>query len=188
MSWLAVKLFLGGALKRLLSAFGWATKNPAQALCVLLAASTLWFWRADRKHIAERDKALADVALLVKAQQEAKAKQDAADLLNLKTQAEYNRQLEANHAKLEAARGDAVREFIAARRVRRTGSPVNRTCEADVHPDPAAPDPGPTAGDYVALKPEEIDAISKVELQNAERGEFIRGLIEQGLALPDPAF
>lgn len=185
MPWLALKLLgLWGWIKR---AAGWAVSHPKDAAIIILALFGAWSYRGWTKEAEGR---AADRAAYVKAQKEAKAKQDAADLLNLKTQAEYNRQLEANHAKLEAARGDAVREFIAARRVRGETAcrPASGAGAADLHPDPAPLDPGPAPGDYVAVRPEEIDAISKVELQNAERGEFIRGLIEQGLAVPEVGF
>jgi hypothetical protein len=59
--------------------------------------------------------------------------------------------------------------------------------------DPRPADTGQTDSDLVAVKPEDIDAWSKVEVQNTDRGNWIRGLIDQGIAvpqsmLPDPAF
>ena len=46
---------------------------------------------------------------------------------------------------------------------------------------------GRCTGDLVAVRPDEIDAWSKVELQNADRGNYLRGLIALGLAVPESA-
>lgn len=66
--WAAAKLFFGGALNRLLGAlaglWGWATKNPAAALCGLFLATTVWFWHGKGKALDQRDKARADLILL----------------------------------------------------------------------------------------------------------------------------
>lgn len=48
--------FIPGAAKAavdvLTTIWGWATKNPAAALCGLFLATTVWFWHADRKEAA----------------------------------------------------------------------------------------------------------------------------------------
>jgi len=44
MEWALIGLWLRNKAN---AAIGWATKNPAWALCVCLAASTLWFWHGD---------------------------------------------------------------------------------------------------------------------------------------------
>lgn len=203
---LAIKLFLGalgiggiGALifipsvlpatvRALTIAWGWATKNPAAALCGLFLATTVWFWHGRNVEKAGR---AADKAAYVIAQKQAVAKQEAQDQTNFAGQIAAIKQQDAAHVQLEAARNDAAGRFIASHRMpAQACRPTGGTITPAMHPDPRAPVDGSTAGDFVAVKPEAIDAWSKIELQNTERGDFLRGLVDQGLgvAIPDVEF
>jgi hypothetical protein len=197
----AIKLFLGGLLKRLINAataaFAWATASTARMLAVALCASllaNLWLYRGKQaehagwvREIAER---IADRKAYEAAQIDAQAAQDKQDAANFASQQAANDEQRKDHAKLEAARGDAVARFIAPRRVRgpeavdRAAGGPGVAALPDNHGPPVD---GQTGGDFVAVKPEDIDAWSQVELQNADRGAYLRGLIAQGLAVPESA-
>lgn len=139
-------------------------------------------------YAAENSRLKQDIQNIKKAQKEAVVKQDTQDTGNLQGQLGANKQLEITNEKLETARRDAVADYIATHRVRRE-APGGSSCrpgQADLHRDPGQPDPGRSDGGepLVAVRPEDIEAQSKVELQNTLRGLFIRGLIDQGLAIP----
>ena len=195
---LAIKLFLGGLLKRLINAatalLGIVGRYPWQAACIALLCLSAWLWHGKgvehRRYLAERGGRAADRHAFEQAQIEAQAKQDKQDAANFASQQAANDEQRKDHAKLEAARGDAVARFIAPRRVRgpeaSSGSPSGAGVAA-VPDSPGSPVDGQPTSDLVAVKPEDIDAWSKVELQNADRGAYLRGLIEQGLAVPESA-
>lgn len=131
----------------------------------------------------------AEKAAYIAAQREAEAKQKAADQSNIAGQLAAIRQQDAAHVQLEAARRSAVSEFRTAGRVR-----LEAACRspsgagvAPLRDNPRPPADGQAPGDFVAVKPEQIDAWSEIELQNAERGQFLRGLVSQGLAVPQSA-
>lgn len=204
MPWLILRLLgIGKWLREAATAaFRWVTASTARmlifALCMSLAAN-FWLYRGKAKAIEQRDAwHLAfdkQKATYIAAQQEAEAKQKAADQSNIAGQLAAIRQQDAAHDQLEAARRDAVSEFRDAGRVRFEAAcrSASGPGAADLHRDSGPPVDGQTPGDLVAVKPEQIDAWSEIELQNAERGEFLRGLVSQGLAipqsaLPEPAF
>lgn len=190
---------LVGAKQALGTLLGLIRTYPLQAALIASLCLSGWLWRGKSKAIEQRDawhlafdkqKAAYDAA-----QREAEAKQKAADQSNIAGQLAAIRQQDAAHDQLEAARRSAVSEFRTAGRVRFEAAcrPASGAGDAGV-PDPARPPvDGQAPGDLVAVKPEQIDAWSEIELQNAERGEFLRGLVSQGLAvpqsaLPEPAF
>lgn len=203
MTWLAIKLFFGGVLKRLLGAatalFDFARRNPWKAVVIALLLALAWTWHGKSKAIEQRDAWIIafdkQKAAYIAAQKEAEAKQKAADQSNIAGQLAAIRQQDAAHVQLEAARRDAVSEFRTAGRMR-----FEAACRSPSGAGvaPLRDNPGPPAGgqadsDLVAVKPEDIEAFSQTEVQNAERGEFLRGLVDQGLAipqsaLPNPAF
>ena len=156
--------------------------------CALIASMCLsgWLYRGKQSAIAERDAARAEtVALQTKfdrAQEEAEVKQNTADKSNLGGQLAGNKKLDDNHANLENVRRNSVTAF-AARLPKTTGGPPCRASAAGVHSGPGQAIEGRADSD-LAIKPEQLEAISRTEMQNSERGQFLRGLVEQGLAVP----
>lgn len=180
MIWLLQALgWLKGALNAVMAL---VTRYPLQ--CALGAALALvaWTWHGWGKEKAAHK---ADIAAYVAAQKQAVARQEQADQTNFAGQLAAIKQQDAAHAQFETARNDAAGRFIAGHRMpAQTCRPTSGPGVAPVHPDSAAPVDGSAPGNLVTVKPADIDAWSKVELQNAERGGFLRGLVEQGLAIP----
>ena len=182
-------LGIGKWLKEALSGlFDLIRQYPLQVALIASLCLSGWLWRgrqaarvaAAKWEIAfDKQKAAYELA-----QKEAEAKQRAADQDNLSGQLAANRELDKAHAQLETARAGAVADYLRSHRL-----PAQAACRspsgasiASVHPDTPAPDSGRADGD-IAVKPADIEAWSKVEVQNADRGNFIRGLIAQGLAV-----
>jgi hypothetical protein len=187
---LGLKLLLGGwgrLLSALTALWGWVTKNPTAALCVLLAASTVWFWRSDRKHVGERDVARLALKIyardVVKAQADAKAAADASDKANVTTQITRNDRLETDYAALDSARSRAVAEYIRMHPAVRCRS-ASSAAQAGVHPDPAEPaDSAETAG-LVTVTPGDLDSLAAGAMHGAKCTGFLNTLIAEGLAVP----
>ena len=184
-------------LLKLLGISAWIKKGAYALLCgikrypllaALIASLCLsgWLWRGKQSAIAERDDARAEtVALQTKfdrAQEQAEVKQNTADKSNLGGQLAGNKKLDDNHANLENVRRNSVTAF-AARLPKATGGPPCRASDAGVHSGPGQAIEGRADSD-LAIKPEQLEAISRTEMQNSERGQFLRGLVEQGLAVP----
>ncbi len=184
-------------LLKLLGISAWIKKGAYALLCgikrypllaALIASLCIsgWLWRGKQSAIAERDDARAEtVALQTKfdrAQEQAEVKQNTADKSNLGGQLAGNKKLDDNHANLENVRRNSVTAF-AARLPKATGGPPCRASDAGVHSGPGQAIEGRADSD-LAIKPEQLEAISRTEMQNSERGQFLRGLVEQGLAVP----
>lgn len=184
-------------LLKLLGISAWIKKGAYAPLCgikryplhaALIASLCIsgWLWRGKQSAIAERDDARAEtVALQTKfdrAQEQAEVKQNTADKSNLGGQLAGNKKLDDNHANLENVRRNSVTAF-AARLPKATGGPPCRASAAGVHSGPGQAIEGRADSD-LAIKPEQLEAISRTEMQNSERGQFLRGLVEQGLAVP----
>lgn len=193
-------LGIGRWLKQALGTLlGLIRTYPLQAALIVSLCLSGWLWRGKAKAIEQRDAALAEVVSqrykFEQTQKQAEAKQKAADQSNIAGQLAAIKQQDAAHVQLEAARRSAVSEFIAAGQLRTQAacrSPSGAGA-APLRDNPRPPADGQAPGDLVAVKPEQIDAWSEIELQNAERGQFLRGLVDQGLAvpqsvLPDPQF
>jgi hypothetical protein len=188
-------LGIGKWLKEAFSAlFGLIRTYPLQAALVVALCLAGWLWHGKSKAIEQRDawhlafdkqKTAYELA-----QKAAEAKQRAADQDNLSGQLAANRELDKAHAELEALRPAAARQFILDGQLRAKaacGAALGASASS-VPDNPATPDSGRADSDLVAVKPEDIDAWSKVEVQNADRGNFIRGLMDQGLAIPEVGF
>lgn len=88
MTWLAIKLFFGGVLKRLLGAatalFDFARRNPWQAAVIALLLALAWTWHGKSKAIEQRDAWIVafdkQKAAYIAAQKAAEAKAIAAKL------------------------------------------------------------------------------------------------------------
>lgn len=165
---------------------GIAGRHPWQFALVLALCLSGWLWRGKQSAIAERDAARAEtVALQTKfdrAQEQAEVKQNTADKSNLGGQLAGNKKLDDNHANLENVRRNSVTAF-AARLPKATGGPPCRASDAGVHSGPGQAIEGRADSD-LAINPEQLEAFSRTEMQNSERGQFLRGLVEQGLAVP----
>lgn len=183
-------LKLLGIGKWLTALFRAVGRYPREAaiIALLCLSGGLWWQLSGVKQdlTTERDGRAADRASYVKAQADAEVAQLAADQTNIAGQREANRRLETLHAELETARRDGVSRFIADRRVRFETACRSPSGASDpgLRDNPRPPADGQAPGDLVAVRPEQIDAWSEIELQNAERGGFLRGLVEQGLAVP----
>lgn len=119
---IAIKLFLGGALKRLLSGltalWGLIRHHPKEAAIIALLALSAWQYRGKRAAFTERDAARAQTAQVITAGQQALAAQIK---LHDETKAAYAAKAkEANddYAKDIAAANTAGDKYAAANRVR----------------------------------------------------------------------
>lgn len=161
-------------------------RYPLHAALIASLCISGWLWRGRQSALAERDAARDEtVALQTKfdrAQEQAEVKQNTADKSNLGGQLAGNKKLDDNHANLENVRRNSVTAF-AARLPKATGGPPCRASAAGVHSGPGQAIEGRADSD-LAIKPEQLEAISRTEMQNSERGQFLRGLVEQGLAVP----
>ena len=166
--------------------FGLIRTYPLLAALIASLCLSGWLWRGKQSALAERDAARDEtVALQTKfdrAQEQAEVKQNTADKSNLGGQLAGNKKLDDNHANLENVRRNSVTAF-AARLPKATGGPPCRASDAGVHSGPGQAIEGRADSD-LAIKPEQLEAISRTEMQNSERGQFLRGLVEQGLAVP----
>lgn len=175
------------------AAFRWVTASTTHllifALCVSLAGN-FWLYRGNvlkerqivnitAEYVKFQAKIKHDMAL-------AKERQDKADQSNIAGQLAAIRQQDAAHVQLEAARRAAVSEFRTAGRMRFEAAcrPSIGAGETSLRDNPGQAPTGQADSDLVAIRPEDIEAFSQTELQNAERGEFLRGLVDQGLAIP----
>lgn len=198
---LAIKLLLGGALKRLLSAFGalwqWATKKPALALCGLLAVLCAWFWHS-------RNEARADAAIqragwvaevrLRKADHDAyRAAQVEAERLARAqirhTQAKYAQAAkDADHANAEIDRLQSAADRFAG--MRRQGSAACRVASSPTGTGEGGPAPdrdGPGADAILLTKPE-YDQFVANSLRLERVRQWGEALVKDGLAVPAVGF
>ncbi len=179
MTWLAIKLFMGKALERLLGLFRWLLAHPKDAALIGLVCLSVWLWRADSRHIAERDAARARIAALIKASDEAKAAQVAvnqAPAIAAKTIAEKsNAEAPAYYRR--------VADAANANRVRAA------SCPSGVANLPGA-DPAATVNDgpagiteMVSRSREDDDLIVAAAARAAKMHDDARQLIEAGVAV-----
>lgn len=177
---------LPAAVRALTVAWGWATKNPAAALCGLFLATTVWFWWADYQHTAQRDAEIAgrtaDKAAYVQAQADAVAKQLSADQVNLAGQLAHNDRLDQNHAALNQARSDSVAAYVRLHPA--VGGASCHASSTGVHRDTGPAPDAPSLPDTIAVPSADLDQFGKVEMHDSEAVTFLQWLIEQGLAVP----
>lgn len=194
-----LKLLLGG-WGRLLSAitalWGWATKNPVAALCVVLAASTVWFWHGKGK--AQADAAIqragwvAEVKLRIGDQKRYRDAQAEAERLAVaakaKTEARYAELAkDADNAKLETLRAASDRFAISRRRFVRPEQPATAVSTTGATAAPAESDPapdrdGPGAETVLLTRPEYDQFVSNTLRLEAVR-RWGETLVAEGLAV-----
>lgn len=187
MTWLGIKLLLGGWLKCLSEAFsallGLARRYPLQAALVVALCACGWLWHGnnvrDRK-IAQRD---AQIAEMLDAQKAATAAQVAMN----KAWQDKTAQLakEADNARQDALRSSAAR-FADSRRVRAyCGSPGETTSAIPNSPSPDRDGPG---ADAVVLTRNEYDQFVENSLRLERVRQWGDSLIKEGLAVPEVGF
>jgi len=174
MTWLAIKLFLGSALKRawgwITALLGWAGRNPWQAAVVALLIALAWTWHGNTK----RDRVIAKMETAAKAWQQASDANKAAAIAQVKaTEAKFEKatkETDDAHSKELAQAMSATDRYAAAHRVRPKASSVRPADPASEGSDSAVLEvPAPAtelvgitaddfnrctviAGDYVALR------------------------------------
>jgi hypothetical protein len=205
MTWLAIKLFFGGLLKRLTGVIstllGWVGRYPWQAALIVALCLSGWLWRgrqAARVEAAQWEQKFTDQkATYEKAQADALLAQIAADKGNTGTQTGINKEVELVSVQIEAARKDAVAQYARANPVRvcrqAPASAPSGAGPANVPDNPGQPD-GPTEiPGMVAITRDDLDDLTREAVQGAERFNYLDALIKEGLAvkaseLPTPAF
>jgi len=198
MTWLAIKLFFGGFIKRAIEAlsalFRTACRYPWQATFVAALCLAGWQTWGKQTAIKERDAQIAgrasDKLAYEAAQVQAKAKQAALDNRTAETFRSISQRIEYAAREYEGAFVSAADRYANANRVRRQGA-GGASCGSaapGVHPDPAAPFGGEEDANMVAVTRPDFDALTGQAMQNAERGGFLTALVDAGLAVPDVGF
>lgn len=118
MTGLAIKLFLGGLLKRLLGLFRWLVEHPLHAALIVAVVASLWLWRGKQHALAERDLAREEIAALINA---SKANAAALEKQRKDEQARYDnlaRTADHDHAQALAAADSLTAAYIRSHRMR----------------------------------------------------------------------
>jgi hypothetical protein len=186
MTWLAIRLFMGKALERLLSAFKWALGHPWQALSIALA-----LWVAYERFDAIRGWQSA---------RDWKASHDRVIEASNANRAEAERQAHEQQAKLDASTKDAKNDHKAIGKdadsrlvVYRNRMRLDKGC---IGPTPAAAEGNNPSVPADVLPDSSMVAIRSDELQNlidwfkvglAAHNENV-AKVNSGAAMPDPAF
>jgi len=187
MTWLAIRLFMGKALERLLTAFRWMIAHPREALLIAAVLALFWQNRAIHSARAERDAARHEVAAMIEA---SKANRAAAE-----------RQAKEQQAKLDAATKDAqdayqdglaqsrdaTARYVASHRLRKDCgiSPAASPAQGS---DPSLPTQVPADPPSVAISETDLQAlIDWLQIGVAAHNQAVEK-IQSGAAMPDPAF
>ena len=149
---IAIKLFLGGALKRLLSGltalWGLIRHHPKEAAIIALLALSAWQYRGKRAAFTERDAARAQTAQVITAGEQAQANQIALNKAAEAKSAAIAKETDDEHEKQLAIANDRTDSFIRANRVRpHGGSGASKT-------GASAESPVAQGGDGQGLPPE----------------------------------
>jgi hypothetical protein len=195
MTWLAIKLFFGGMLKRLIAGltalWGWAMRYPWQAGLIVALCLSGWLWRgrqAARVEAAQWEQAFTDQkAAYEQAQADALLAQIAADKANLTAQTALAAQVEQAHAANDTIRTNAVDAFARANPVRvcrqAPGSAPSGAGEAGL-PGPAGqPDEAPADAELVAVPRTDLDHLAAKAVRDSEWVNWAEALIAQGRAV-----
>ena len=144
---------------RLLSLLGWlktaltaladlARRYPLAALCIALVCLSAWLWRADSRHVAERDLAREEIASLIAA---SKVNAAALEKQRKEAQARYDTLAkETDHARkqMDAPAYAGLDRYIAGRRKVPSG-PDQRTTPAVTEADSSGLREGVPAGNVM---------------------------------------
>ena len=171
---------------------GMVRRYPWPALVIALLLALAWTWHGKTSALGQRDAAIAervaDRKAYTAAQAEAERLQRETDHVAIDRQLAFNAQQEQNHAILEQTRRSAVADYARANPIRvcrqAAGGAPGGTVAAVVPGDSGAAPGGQADGDFAAVPIKSLEAISQTELQNRERGDYLRGLITIGWAVP----
>jgi hypothetical protein len=195
-TWLAIKLFAGGLLKRLWEAatalWGVASRHPWQAALIVAVLAAGWQWRGKQHAMADLAAEKIAHAASIKQYQDASAKAKADQTaLFAENQALSQRIAEnaiSNHRVNIAATDRALADYATAHGLRKACSGISAPGIAPVPADPGAPDsPSPDA-DMVAVTRPDLDALAKAAVQGREATSFLIEQVNAGLAVewPEP--
>lgn len=192
MVWLAIKLFLGGALKRLTDAIGSVFRavvaHPKEAAIIASLCLSVWLWRGRqeaRVEAARWEQAFVDQkAGYEKAQADATQAQLAADAreFDLKTllaeKADDLSRLSTERTRV------AVADYAGRMRCEAPRGAPGGTGGAGLPGDPGQPPDEAPAPELVAIARPDLDALAEGAVQNAAKTEFLIAAIEAGWAVP----
>lgn len=158
---IAIKLFLGGALKRLLSGltalWGLIRHHPKEAAIIALLALSAWQYRGKRAAFTERDAARAQTAACITAGKQAQAAQIALNKAAEAKSAAIAKETDIAHSKDLAGANAAADRYIAANRVRPHGG--SGASKASAGAEDAVAEGGNGTGpeaDLVAVTPADV--------------------------------
>ena len=193
MLWLGLKLLgIGRWLKEAAGAlFGLIRRYPWPTLVIALLLALAWTWHGKTSALGQRDAAIAgrvaDRKAYTAALAEAERLQRETDHVAIDRNLAFNAQQEQNHVVYEQVRRSAVADYARTNPVRvcrqTAGGAPGGTVAAAVPGDSSAAPDGQANGDFAAVPVKSLDAISETELQNRERGDFLRGFIAIGWAV-----
>lgn len=126
MTWLAVKLFMGGVLKRVGALLSWAGRNPWQALSIALLClcGALWWHYTGKvddltRTVATRDATISQMKDASEANRKAQLAQKAAVEQRYR---EHANETDLKHAQELGSARDALARYIALHRVRQAAT------------------------------------------------------------------
>lgn len=180
MTWLAIRLFIGKALERLMGVFGLIRRYPLQAAIIIAVLALFWQNRAIHS-------ARVELAAMKAAQVTATAHQQAVNHAPAaKSQAiaeKSNDDAVEYYAKGRAA-GLA---YAASHRLPASCRPVDSGLPRTDNPAPHDDGQGDVA-EMVALSRADYDILTGNSLRLAKVQQDAQSLIDAGVAIPEPAF
>ena len=193
MGWLAIKLFLGGALKRLWEAatalWGVASRHPWQAALIVAVLAAGWQWRGKREALADLAAERLAHAASIKQYQDASAKAKAEQTALFAENQALSQRIADNaissHRVNVAATDRALADYAAAHSLRKACGRISAPGIAAVPADPGAPD-SPDAVELVAIPRSDFESLGHDAMQGAEARAFLIDQINEGLAVVWP--
>ena len=188
MTFLAIKLFLGGALKRawgwITALLGWAGRNPWQAAVVALLIGLAWTWHGKNKANARADRAEAATAQCIN---EGKKNRAAAIAQVKATEAKFEKaakETDDAHSKELAQAMSAADRYAAANRVyvRPKASSVRPAASPSEGSDSAVLEVPAAATELVGITAADLKICTANSVYAKSAFNFGQALISAGLA------
>ena len=186
MTWLAIKLFAGGLLKRLWEAatalLGWAGRNPWQAAVIALLIALAWTWHGKNKANARADRAEAATAQCIN---EGKKNRAAAIAQVKATEAKFEKaakETDDAHSKELAQAMSATDRYAAANRVRPKASSVRPADPASEGQAAAVLEVPTAAAELVSITADDLKICTANSVYAKSAFNFGQALISAGLA------
>jgi hypothetical protein len=192
MTWIAIKLFLGGAMKRLLSGLtallGIARQHPWQTALAIALCALAWTWRGwsreEAAHLADNAKHKAELARI-----------EQASAANLAAQIAQVKAVEAKSAAIAKDNANAETQirtvYVDRGRANAERMRFDKVCSsaasgpAQDNPAPVDHGPGPEA---IVLERRDYDIL----IENTARLEAVHQwgdtMVKEGLAIPEVGF